>query len=379
MSLIDPAIHAGFLKCATNNGWPDRQNYWFSFRKGEKAQNSTEDSEFGSRFFDLWCETGQTSVHRARFLDELVALIPEGVAHFGKKLDRYSTPSPDSKGREPVTLHFTDSTTATHSALLAADGIKSAVRPLLLGPHHPAAHAVFTGKYAYRGLIPMPSARQLLGAELAENSQMYLGRGGHILTFPIEKGETMNVVAFGTKADGKWGPEEPWVKPLDREAMYADFEGWVGATKKILTLMQKPDIWALFNHLPAPYYNKGRVCLLGDAAHASTPHNGAGAGQAIEDALVMSRVLALVYKSEDIERAFAAFDAVRRPRSQKQVEVAREGGLLYDLQLPGVEDDWAKVKRILAERQRWIWERDLEADVREVERVFREGSETARL
>ncbi|KAI7615539.1 hypothetical protein KC319_g19667, partial [Hortaea werneckii] len=75
MKLIDPAIHAGFLRCVTNNGWPDRQNYWFSFRKGQDTPD-----KYGERFFDLWCETGQASVHRARYLDELVALVPKDIA-----------------------------------------------------------------------------------------------------------------------------------------------------------------------------------------------------------------------------------------------------------------------------------------------------------
>ncbi|KAK4549296.1 hypothetical protein LTR36_007755 [Oleoguttula mirabilis] len=366
MKLIDPAIYDGFLRCATNNGWPDRQHFWFSFRKGEDAS-----SPFGTRFFDLWCETGQASVHRARFLDELVALVPKGIAHFGKRLDDVQDTG------DHVVLRFADGTTATHSALIGCDGIKSKVRHAVLGADHPAANAVFTGKYAYRGLIPMADAAALMGDELARNSQMYLGHGGHILTFPIEHGTTMNVVAFGTKADGKWEDPE-WVKPLDRAAMFQDFEGWVDSTRQILSLMQKPDIWALFHHPPAPTYTNGqRLCILGDAAHASTPHNGAGAGQAIEDALCMSRVMAHVYHAADISRAFAAFDTVRRPRSQAQVQAACESGWLYDLQLPGCMDDWGKVRERLATKQQWIWERDLEADVREAVRVF--GEETARL
>ncbi|KAK3073508.1 hypothetical protein LTR53_004847 [Teratosphaeriaceae sp. CCFEE 6253] len=367
MQLIDPAIHAGFLKCATNNGWEDRRNFWFSFRKGEVSACAAAE-EFGTRFFDLWCETGQSSVHRARFLDELVALVPEGVAHFGKRLDEVL-----DNGEQGVELRFADGTTATHSALIGCDGIKSKVRLAVLGADHEAAHAVFSGKYAYRGLVPMHLAAATLGDELARNSQMYLGQGGHILTFPIEQGATMNVVAFSTKEDGRWDQPE-WVVPLDREAMYTDFAGWVPATRKILGLMQKPDIWALFHHLPAPTYFKGRVCILGDAAHASTPHNGAGAGQAIEDALCMSRVLAEVYRAQDLPRAFAAFDTVRRPRSQRQVRVAAESGWLYDLQAPGIEGDWEKVREKLGSKQTWIWEHDLEADVAETVRIYKSTS-----
>lgn len=359
MRMIDPAIYEGFEHCATNNLSPDKANYWFSFCKGQDSE-----SKNGTKILDLWCETGQTSVHRARYLNELAALVPNSIAHFGKRLEDIEQ---DGDG---VVLKFSDGSTATHSAVIGCDGVKSRTRKIVLGPDHPAAQPQFSGKYAYRGLISMSRATELVGAELAQNAQMYLGRGGHILTFPIEKGQTMNVVAFSTKEDGKWEDEE-WVKPMDREGMEKDFEGWVESTRRILSLMEKPDVWALFDHAPAPAYTKGRVCILGDAAHASTPHQGAGAGQAIEDALIMSRVMALVYTSEGIERAFVAYDRVRRPRSQRQVATAREAGLLYDLQAPGIGDDWEKIREQLRVRQNWLWERDLEVDTRDAEEAFR--------
>ena len=81
---------------------------------------------------------------------------------------------------------------ARHDIVVGCDGIHSSIRPCLLGTDHPAAHATYSGKYAYRGLIAMEKARELLGDELAMNSQMYFGRHGHVLTFPIEKGKTMN-------------------------------------------------------------------------------------------------------------------------------------------------------------------------------------------
>lgn len=360
MRMIDPAIYDGFLKCATNNAWPDKQNFWFSFRKG-----ADKSSKYGTKFLDLWCETGQMSVHRARFLDELVALVPKDIAHFGKKFE-----DAEDEG-DHVILHFSDGSTAKHSAVIGCDGVKSNSRKVILGKDHPAVAPTFSGKYAYRGLIPMDQAAELMGDELARNSQMYFGHGGHILTFPIEKGKIMNVVAFSTKKDGKWDNPD-WVIPMDKEAMYKDFEGWAEAPQQILSMMQRPDIWALFDLPAAPTYFKGRVCMLGDAAHASTPHNGAGAGQAIEDALCMSRLMRLVFDSRDITRAFAAFDRIRRPRSQRQVKEARDSGWLYDLQLPGYMDDWDKIAEKLRTKQLWIWEHDLEADVQEAERQFNE-------
>jgi salicylate hydroxylase len=137
----------------------------------------------------------------------------------------------------------------------------------------------------------MQQAVNLLGDELARNAVMYCGPHGHILTFPIEKGERMNVVAFRTKRDGRW-EDEKWVLPTDREGMMKDYEEWSDSVKKILSLMEKPDIWALFDYPAAKSYYKRRLCLSGDGAHASTPHQGAGAGMALEDAYVMSVVLA---------------------------------------------------------------------------------------
>ncbi|GAB7352213.1 hypothetical protein MBLNU459_g2686t1 [Dothideomycetes sp. NU459] len=362
MSMIDPRIEAGFRKCATNNAWPENQNYWFSFRRGQDLT-----SKVGSPICDLWCSTGQTSVHRARYLDEVIKLVPPEVARFGKRIKDV-----DDCG-DHVVLRFEDGTEATHSAVIGCDGVKSRIRQILLGVDNPAAHPQFTGKYAYRGLIPMDDAARVMGDELARNSQMYLGKDGHILTFPIEKGRTMNVVAFRTKEDGKWDDEQ-WVKPMQKADMYREFKGWVESTHAIFGLMQKPDVWALFDTASAETYTKGRICILGDAAHASTPHQGAGAGMAIEDALIMSSAMALVDDSKDIPRAFQVFDAMQRPRSQKLVTTSREAGMLYEMQLPGVGEDVEKIKEHLSRRMKWLWDVDLDARVKEAKEMFGSGT-----
>lgn len=375
MSLIDPRIKEGFDRCATNNAYPENRRFWFQFRLGQDRAGGmgtgmgTETGAgratgTGTHVYDLECETGQTSVHRAHFLNELEALIPEGVAVFGKRLEGYVD---DGEG---VTLRFKDGSSARHSALIGCDGIKSRTRQLLLGEDDPAANPVFSGKYAYRGLVPMHEAAALLGDELARNSQLYMGHHGHLLTFPIEKGNTMNVVAFQAKRDGVW--EGEWVQPMQKSDMRADFSGWVHAVQGIISLMRKPDVWALFEHLPAHRYWRGRVAVMGDAAHATTPHQGAGAGMAIEDALVLGSALGLVWKAADLPKAFEAFDAVQRPRSQRLVTTSHEGGMLYEMELPGVEGDVEKIKDCLGSRMQWIWDVDLQANVKMVKALVSE-------
>ncbi|KAI9810361.1 MAG: hypothetical protein M1827_006328 [Pycnora praestabilis] len=371
MSKIDPAIKEGYDKRATVNGWPEKREVWFDFRHGE------EGTHVGELIHTVKAgKSGNSTVHRAHFLDELVKLVPDEVAHFGKRVEEVVEKD------DGVTLKFHDGTTAEASAVIGCDGVKSRTRQVLLGYNAPEAHAVFTGKYAYRGLIPMEKAVELLGDELARNSQMFLGHHGHVLTFPIEKGATMNVVAFRTKEDGKWENDQ-WVLPMKKEDMFHDFDDWGKNVKDILSshplpqLMQKPDIWALFDHVPAPTYHRKRIYLLGDSAHASTPHQGAGAGMALEDAFILSNLLGSVHDLSGLEHAFRAADVVRRPRTQKLVTTSRSAGQLYDFELEGIGDDIEKVKENLETRYRWIWDEDLDGELQRAKSLLGERAKLA--
>lgn len=122
------------------------------------------------------------------------------------------------------------------------------------------------------------------------------------------------------------------------------------------------DKWGLFDHPPAETFYCGRIAMMGDAAHASTPHQGAGAGQGIEDAYVMASLLGHsdTLTPDDVDRAFRAFDTVRRPRTQRVVSTSRAAGQLYDFELPGVEHDVEKIALELGSRYDWIWNVDLD-------------------
>lgn len=364
MSLIAPEVRAGFERVATYNTWDSKKHIWFDFRRGMGRPGAHADAEQGAMIQGLTAPAGQAAVHRAHFLDEMVALLPDGVAKFGKRLQDIET-LPDGN----VKLRFVDGSEAVHSAVIGCDGIKSRTRQIVLGDDHPAAKARYSGKYAYRGLIPMDKAAELLGDELARNAQMYLGYHGHVLTFPIEHGATMNVVAF---ASSKSWDDPNWVVPTTKEALFKDFEGWSQHVKSIMSLMQKTDIWALFEHPPAPRYTRDRICLIGDAAHATTPHQGSGAGMAIEDAWLMSALLAEVKDVSDVQAAFNAFEKERIERTHKLVTTSKEAGQLYDFELPGHEDDVDKIAENLRNRMGWIWNEDLEKELERARRTFKD-------
>lgn len=325
----------------------------------------------GKEVSEVFCPGGFSSVHRARFLEAMVALLPAevraGNVSFRHRLASVQEATGDGNesgggGGGGVTLHFASGKTATATAVIGCDGIRSHVRKEVLGADDPAAHAVFTGKFAYRGLIPMPLAVASLGSRFAQNGHHHLGYDGHVLTFPIDHGRTLNVVAFRTQVGGCGWPESAeWVQPStasSRADMEEDFRGWGPHVRAILGLMETRDKWALFDHghSARTYHRKGKICLIGDAAHASTPHQGSGAGMAIEDAYVLARLLGKVREAADLESAFAEFEARRKERTQRLVRSSREQAALYDFQAEGVGDDIEKIAQMLPGRWDWIWD-----------------------
>ena len=202
MALISPRIQTLYEKIDNRNPNEKAKTQWFDFQFGMDGRNPKHKA--GHYVTAVNNPVGQSSVHRAHFLDGLVSLIPQEQYSFGKKV--VSLTRDDKTGN--VKLSFADGTTARSSVVIGCDGIKSNVRPMLLGESDAAAHAEFTGKYAYRGLVSMETAQSAVGEYKAQNSQMYMGYNGHVLTFPIENGKTMNVVAFRTKEDGGWENKE---------------------------------------------------------------------------------------------------------------------------------------------------------------------------
>lgn len=196
MERIHPGIRDGFVRCS-NNVETDPPK-WFDVRVGDRRKADSEGvvherngtkTKLDEPLFYIPAHKGpRGGVHRAHFLDELVKLLPSSTAtQFGRKLVDI-TEADDGSG--DAILHFTDGTTAQHSAVIGCDGIKSRTRELVLGKEE--ARPVFSGKYAYRGLIPMQKAMQILGDDVPQTPQMYCGYRGHVLTFPIASGTIMN-------------------------------------------------------------------------------------------------------------------------------------------------------------------------------------------
>lgn len=132
----------------------------------------------------------------------------------------------------------------------------------------------------------------------------------------------------------------------------------------------EPVQWSIHHHVNTPTYYNGFICLLGDSAHATTPHQASGAGQCIEDALVLSHILARVRDAKHLPMAFQAYDVIRRPRAQKVAKTSQEAGQLYSFTHPEVGDNMEKIVQNFRQRLLWIWEHDLENDMRKGAQLF---------
>lgn len=133
------------------------------------------------------------------------------------------------------------------------------------------------------------------------------------------------------------------------------------------------DMWALYHMNTIGKYNKGRVAILGDAAHGATPHQAGGVGQCAEDALIISELLGNPPHNSyhSIIYVFKAYNIFRRPRSRKLVSTSYKARLLYSFNGPEGEDVEA-IKQNLDTRIKWIWEEDMEDQVYLAKQILRQ-------
>ncbi|EOA82938.1 hypothetical protein ACJQWK_04326 [Exserohilum turcicum] len=364
LHLIDPRLLQGFMKHATFNADPERHNTFNTILWGmdERRHGGHKAGDFAFHQDDKGHYEGELAglgmkgrIHRARLLDEMVALLPEDITSFNK-----SFVSVQDAGNGMLKMSFADGTSALASAIIGCDGIKSKVR------HHvcdPDVQPKSAGECAFRAMVPGGEARKMLGDERALNSQLYCGYGGYIITYPVEHGQFINMVALPQDEPTPGVNEDAWTVPTNADEIRKRFHDWYPPLIELMARHHLPSKWALFTLQHDSPYFKNRICLLGDSAHATTPHMGAGAGMAMEDAYILSHLVASAGGIANIEAAFQAYDAVRRPRTQQCIKYSLDAAQAYDFAVENVGDNMGKIEDMLDERFEWLWHEDLEAQL----------------
>ena len=211
----------------------------------------------------------------------------------------------------------------------------------------------------------MEKAIEAVGEKLATNPNVYMGRGGYVNTLPINNGQALNMGLFVSAAT--WDHEE-WIVPASQfeNDIHEEYKDFGPTVQKLIPLMENTDVWALFDtaDYPASTYYKRHCAIMGDAAHASTPSQGSGAAMAVEDAYVLSELIANALENKiDVEKALRAYEMVRKPRTQLLVETSREAGNTWSMERRGIGEDLEKIKATAEERWKWIFEEKLEDEV----------------
>jgi len=161
--------------------------------------------------------------------------------------------------------------------------------------------------------------------------------------------------------------------------MVSPFLHWEPEVQVLLSCVDKPTRWAVHTVKPLRDFTSGRVALIGDAAHAMTPHQGSGAGQAIEDAYILATLLGHSCTTLDtIPRALQVYNAVRQPYANQVAEKSRLNGQYFTFQYNGVdfdqlsgEEQWAQLQALgNAVTKNWEWTWTTALDVREAVRML---------
>ena len=251
-------------------------------------------------------------MHRADFVELLAAALPAGVVHTGHRAIGFE------QDADKARVRFANGAVVEADVVVSADGIHSALREYAAPPAQP----VFSGSAAYRGLISADS----VPSWSRDAWMMWLGKGKHFLAFPVRSGQLINFVGF---VPAQHEMKESWSAPGDPNELRQEFAGWDARVVQILEQVNHTFKWALYDREPLPVWTKGRLTLLGDAAHPMLPHLGQGANQSIEDGMALAIILQRADRKQ-IRFALEAYEALRRERVAEVQLGARKNGMRYD-------------------------------------------------
>ncbi|KAJ4393857.1 hypothetical protein N0V93_003072 [Gnomoniopsis smithogilvyi] len=360
MDLIDPAFRAKYDSVRTANEDKAFRNSIFDALYAEEGLGEKRGwlrGLVGAPYFE------RSSAHRKDLLDIMVEFIPDGTVLFEKKAVEVK-----QMGNK-VVVYFADGEQISVDAVIGADGIRGISREAVLGALAPdLVSPKYTGTYAYRGIVPMDDAKKVLGSH-ASNAKWFMGHGKGAVTYPISKGSQVNFVFFVREPRDTWHEKGGSSIFCTKEEMMQDLKDVDARLKRLLDWAQ-PLRWPLFHHPETPTYVRGRICMIGDAAHAMTPYQAAGAGQGLEDAVVLSHILAMVKQSDELDAAFQVYSNKRISRAKRAIDTSEEAGAMYMFSDAELGDDMVKIVENANGRLHWLWQHNLSEDLKDAEEQF---------
>jgi 3-hydroxybenzoate 6-monooxygenase len=203
-----------------------------------------------------------------------------------------------------VVVHVEGGHSIEGAALVAADGLRSTIRAQLRGEGEPDP----IGYVAQRTIVPM---EQVPNTVPCENVYLWAGPGFHMVHYPLRHATLFNIVAVYRTATfaEKIAPE------ACRSEVARTYAGTHPALQAMLAMMNLERRWPISDREPIRHWAKGRVTMVGDAAHPALQSFAQGACMAIEDGVCLAALIDLA--GGDFARAFAQFEAERYVRTAR--------------------------------------------------------------
>ncbi|MDE2417306.1 MAG: FAD-dependent monooxygenase [Burkholderiales bacterium] len=214
--------------------------------------------------------------------------------------------------------------------LVGADGVWSRLRKEVVDDGPPRV----TGHLAFRTLVPQADLPERLRSQVVT---AWMGRDFHVVQYPVRRGEMLNVVAI---VHGKvQGDPKHWDHSANAAELRTRLADASTALRDLVAAIPAWRLWALSDRPPmrsAAEHARGRIALLGDAAHPMRPYLAQGAGMAIEDADALANVLmnALDALPADVPAALQAYASQRWQRNARVQARAIRNGEIFHLQGP---------------------------------------------
>jgi 2-polyprenyl-6-methoxyphenol hydroxylase-like FAD-dependent oxidoreductase len=242
-------------------------------------------------------------MHRAALHEALVSTLPPQTIHLGRRLVGL-----DERAGQ-VTLSFADGTSARADAVVAADGVHSVARDIIVGPDAP----LHKGRIAYRAVFP---SALMAGVDVGRSRTKWWGLDRHIVIYYTRRDRSEVYFVTSVPEPAEWLTPESWSATGDVHELRQAYEGFHPDVRAVLESCPACHKWAILEREPLPRWSDGRVALLGDACHPMTPYMAQGAAAAMEDAAVLTRCLQEV-EGDDVARAFRRYQAHRKPRTSR--------------------------------------------------------------
>ena len=225
----------------------------------------------------------------------------------------------EDRADQPVVAHFADGTSAEGDFLIGADGVHSAVRQHVL-PDGPQPFD--TGLLGFGGFVPRSLVEK---TSVGRHVETTFGQSGFFGYGFCSSDPRDGVMWWSTQP--AHGIDAATFRAMSQDAikrhLLSFHAGWHDPIPRLLEAAENIFVTPTLDVATLPTWSRKRTLLIGDAAHATSPHAGQGASLALEDAMRLGR---LIQNGRELGVTFEAFESERRPRAERVVALARRNG-----------------------------------------------------